>query len=41
MHDRLDGCISFLIRCPGFDVQPDIMADKIPMDVYITPHEVI
>lgn len=41
MQDRLDGGISFLIRCPGFNVQPDVTADKIPMDVYITPCKVV
>ncbi|KAL4074891.1 hypothetical protein V8B97DRAFT_2022502 [Scleroderma yunnanense] len=32
VQDQLDSGISLLIRCPGFDVQPNVTANKIPMD---------
>ena len=41
MQDRLDGGISVLVRCPGFDAQPDTTTDKIPVDVYVTPRELL
>ncbi|KAG6372114.1 hypothetical protein JVT61DRAFT_8828 [Boletus reticuloceps] len=41
MQDRLDGGISLLIRCPGFDAGPDIAPDKVTMDLYVTPRELL
>ncbi|KAI9574342.1 hypothetical protein HD554DRAFT_2229599 [Boletus coccyginus] len=37
--DRLDSGISLLIRCPGFEVPPDVTADQLDVDIYVTPHE--
>ncbi|KAF8131400.1 hypothetical protein EV363DRAFT_1165026 [Boletus edulis] len=39
MQDRLDGGISILIRCPGYDLRPKLTVEKIAVDVYITPRE--
>ncbi|KIJ59499.1 hypothetical protein HYDPIDRAFT_170757 [Hydnomerulius pinastri MD-312] len=41
MHDRLDGGISVLIRCPGSEAGLDLMSDKITVDLYVTPRELI
>ena len=41
MQDRLDGGISVLVRCPGFDAQSNIATDQIPVDVYVTPRELL
>ncbi|KAG6904734.1 hypothetical protein DXG01_007559, partial [Tephrocybe rancida] len=37
--DRLDGGISLLLHCPGFDVGHKIQADDITVDVLFSPHE--
>ncbi|KAI9572209.1 hypothetical protein HD554DRAFT_1989741, partial [Boletus coccyginus] len=39
LQDRLDGGISLLIRCPGFEVPPDVTADQLDVDIYVTPRE--
>ncbi|KIK21242.1 hypothetical protein PISMIDRAFT_104345 [Pisolithus microcarpus 441] len=39
LQDRLDGGLSVLIRCPGSD--SPVAAEKLSVDVYITPHEVL
>ena len=41
MQDRLDGGISVLVRCPGFDAPSNIVTDRIPVDVYVTPRELL
>jgi len=39
MQDRLDGGISLLIRCPGSQATANISAERVAVDVYITPRE--
>ncbi|KAI6028160.1 hypothetical protein EDC04DRAFT_2605810 [Pisolithus marmoratus] len=39
LQDCLDGRLSILIRCPGSD--STISAEKLTVDVYVTPHEVL
>jgi hypothetical protein len=39
MQDRLDGGISLLIRCAGYDTGANSSLDKVPIDLYITPRE--
>ncbi|KAG1843380.1 hypothetical protein DFJ58DRAFT_731671 [Suillus subalutaceus] len=39
MQDRLDSGISLLVRCAGSGVGPTMSPKKIPLDLYITPHE--
>ncbi|KAI5987667.1 hypothetical protein EDD15DRAFT_2173313, partial [Pisolithus albus] len=41
MQDRLDGGISVLLRCPGFEYSDDITADGVTIDVYVTPRELL
>lgn len=41
MQDRLDGGISLLIRCPGSEVPLSLAAEKLTVDVYITPRELV
>ena len=41
MQDRLDGGISLLIRCPGSEPLSNLAAEKITLDIYVTPHELI
>jgi len=41
MQDRLDGGISLLLRCPGSDCPANLTADKVTVDVYITPRELV
>jgi hypothetical protein len=41
MQDRLDGEISLLFRCPGFDAEPDVAPDGVTMDLYVTPCELL
>ncbi|KAG6377658.1 hypothetical protein JVT61DRAFT_14423 [Boletus reticuloceps] len=41
MQDWLDGGISFLVRCPGFEPPDNVTPNKITMDVYITLRELI
>ncbi|KAI5987052.1 hypothetical protein EDD15DRAFT_2150647, partial [Pisolithus albus] len=38
-QDRLDGGLSLLIRCPGSYASQTLTADKITLDVYVTPRE--
>ncbi|EGO28144.1 hypothetical protein SERLADRAFT_433994 [Serpula lacrymans var. lacrymans S7.9] len=38
-QDRLDGGISFLVRCPGFNTSSGPLPEHIPIDLYITPCE--
>jgi hypothetical protein len=38
-QDCLDGGISLLIRCASSEPLPNLSPKKIPIDVYITPHE--
>jgi hypothetical protein len=38
-QDHLDGGISLLIRCAGSEPLPNLSPEKIPIDVYIMPHE--
>ncbi|KAG1720871.1 hypothetical protein EDB19DRAFT_1646823 [Suillus lakei] len=39
LQDRLDGGISLIIRCAGMAAGPKFTAEKIPLDIYITPRE--
>ncbi|KAG2112651.1 uncharacterized protein F5147DRAFT_650807 [Suillus discolor] len=39
LQDRLDGGISLIIRCAGGKATPNISPEQIPIDIYITPHE--
>ncbi|KAN0087912.1 hypothetical protein V8E55_006533 [Tylopilus felleus] len=41
MQDRLDGSLSLLIRCPGFETPKDgeINTNLVTVDLYITPRE--
>ncbi|KAF8130813.1 hypothetical protein EV363DRAFT_1132527, partial [Boletus edulis] len=39
MQDRLDGGISVLIRCPGFETKSNIAPEDVVMDLYVTPRE--
>lgn len=39
MQDRLDGGISLLIHCPGFDTNTMLSPEEVAMDLYITPQE--
>ncbi|KAF8441340.1 hypothetical protein L210DRAFT_824634, partial [Boletus edulis BED1] len=41
MQDRLDGGISVLLRCPGFQSHIPLTADQITVDAYVTPRELI
>jgi len=41
MQDHLDGGISLLLRCPGSDCPANLTADKVTVDVYITPCELV
>lgn len=43
MQDRLDGGISLLIRCMGYEIPSNMnmSADKVNVDVYITPRELL
>jgi hypothetical protein len=39
MQDRLDGGISFLIRCPGSNATSTMSAERVAVDLYVTPRE--
>ncbi|KAG1734232.1 uncharacterized protein EDB91DRAFT_1025911, partial [Suillus paluster] len=39
MQDRLDGGISLLICCPGSNATSTLSAERIAVDLYITPRE--
>lgn len=39
MQDRLDGGISLLIRCPGSNTTSTLSAERIAVDLYVTPRE--
>ena len=41
MQDRLDNGISVLIRCPGKEVSETVKPEQIPLDLYITPRELL
>ncbi|KAG6373648.1 hypothetical protein JVT61DRAFT_6311 [Boletus reticuloceps] len=43
VQDRLDGGISLLIRCMGYEIPSNMnmSADKVNVDVYITPRELV
>jgi hypothetical protein len=41
MQDRLNGGISIILRCPGFKLSNTLTPDKITVDVYVTPRELI
>ena len=39
MQDHLDGGISVLIRCPGFNANTALSPEEVAVDLYITPRE--
>ncbi|KAG1724450.1 uncharacterized protein EDB91DRAFT_1023468, partial [Suillus paluster] len=39
MQDHLNGGISLLICCAGNEAGPNISPEQVPIDLYITPHE--
>ncbi|KAG2134540.1 hypothetical protein DEU56DRAFT_738630, partial [Suillus clintonianus] len=39
MQDHLDGGISVLIRCPGFNANTALSPGDVAVDLYITPRE--
>ena len=41
MQDCLDGGILLLIRCPGFEISPNLAAEKLTVDAYITSWELV
>ncbi|KAI6038741.1 hypothetical protein EDC04DRAFT_2554274, partial [Pisolithus marmoratus] len=41
MQGHLDGRISVLLRCPGFEYLDDIATDGVTIDVYITLHKLL
>ncbi|KAF8834719.1 hypothetical protein BDN67DRAFT_1016222 [Paxillus ammoniavirescens] len=41
MQDCLDGGISILIRCPGSEASQDLTPEKITVDLYVTPRELV
>jgi len=41
LQDRLDGGIYVLLRCPGSIAPLNLAVEKISVDLYITPHELI
>ena len=41
MQDRLDGGISLLIRCPGSEPLSNLAAEKITLDICVTPHKLV
>ena len=41
MQDRLDSGISLLIRCPGSEPPSNLAAEKITLDIYVTPCELV
>ena len=38
--DRIDGRISFFVRCPGYCIPSDFVVQDVSIDTYISPHEV-
>ncbi|KIM50957.1 hypothetical protein SCLCIDRAFT_33861 [Scleroderma citrinum Foug A] len=41
LQDRLDGGISLLIRCPGSEPLSNLAAEKITLDICVTPHKLV
>lgn len=41
MQDRLDGGISIILRCPGFESSDILTPNKITVDIYVTPRKLI
>ena len=41
MQDRLDGGLSVLIRCPGSDLPSSLAFNKLTVDLYVTPRELV
>ncbi|KIM50938.1 hypothetical protein SCLCIDRAFT_33882 [Scleroderma citrinum Foug A] len=41
LQDRLDGRISLFIRCPGSEPLSNLAAEKITLDIYVTPHKLV
>ena len=41
MQDRLDGGLSVLIRCPGSDLPSNLAINKLTVDLYVTPRELV
>ena len=41
MQDRLDGGLSILIRCPGSELPSNLAINKLTVDLYVTPRELV
>ncbi|KAH7902800.1 hypothetical protein BJ138DRAFT_967103, partial [Hygrophoropsis aurantiaca] len=39
VQDRLDGGMTVMVHCPGAEATPNIPAEDIALDVYVSPRE--